>query len=267
VALVLALAAAGAGTVSLLAAKTVGEAVRNTVRSEPGTPILEVARRLETAFDQVWWGGFFPGPAKHAATLAESIRQGGRSLTDLSTVYDTVRARVNREGLPGRILAGAALTEPVEEKLDAVVYPWHRGTMTYREISAALAPYRQLEFTPVNTIAGRLLGAPVDHALLLTVVDAAGVEQDHTAPLNPSDTFQLALIPDSRIRFTDVLVSTMDLLENWPVPVDRWQDGPIVFPGNKSRFTLRFDPETANRAPALPDLSPIARREILAPER
>ncbi len=259
------------GGAATLAMRGLGERFAATA---PGTPLDETATRLESATAGRWWAIFYPTFGARLARAADSVRGGRDALADLAAAYDACRAEMAARGPAGRLLDGAELARPVAAALARVAWPWHRGTLAFREMHEAIAPYASASGAPIARLRGTIVAAPPGHALAVSlagepsIADAAEPSDPARAerPIEVGGRFDLPFDPGARARVSDWLRprpgDALGFVEEKEIPLAAWPDGEIAFPREGAVFAIRLDDEWAKRAPALPALSEAARREV-----
>lgn len=224
---------------------------------DPGTPIKNVAENLERGN---LWTNWVPGVAAHRKTMARDIRAGIPEVESLVDGYAEIQQDWNSKGLLHRVLRADELAEDLQNRLGVVRRPWHRGSQAYQEIESTYRRYRELSTSPPETLAGRVLSAPNQSDLAISML-RAGSQVRGTPRLGPGKEFELPVVPETQLRFSEISKTTGKVVDSVSFNFLDWPKSTITFPGTGSRFVLAL-PELDLKGAPLPDLSQAARAEL-----
>ncbi len=242
-----------AGMGAWATAREVGRTADSVRRRSAGTPLLHCAAALDSLAEQPWTR-LQPAFSNRTHGLADRIREGRGSLQALLDVYDSNRLQINRLTTPGRLTLSWDDLAWIQEALDGVGTPWHRGTLLFGEVERATAPYRELARSPRSALGGTVREAPPRHLLAIAAAESrsflGGVGDRFEVPLGAGPLILSAVTATDR-----------RVLEDRSLPPGEL-GARVVFPATGLRFGLAFDAELEAAAPPLPGISDEARAEL-----
>jgi hypothetical protein len=253
---------AGAGLVSWQHFRSVRA---DFLRIPPGLSLESTAQSMERSLDGPW-RVLNPLTCKEIARLAGSVREGQIALQKAAGAYEDARQAARGLGPVGRAQRGRELVDPLRAALSEVPTPWHRETLVYRELQAAIAPYLAAPSSANRRLQGRLTALTPDHAVQLSVLSADGRPlETATAPLQPGGEFNLPFVPDGWLLLTDLVRQqrgVFEVREDTRISLREWTEQPFRFPRGGATAQVRFVGSSAEAAPSFPALSPGARAEL-----
>ena len=105
------------------------------------------------------------------------------------------------------------LARDLQNSLTEVRRPWHRGSQAYQEIESTYRRYRELTTTPPETLSGRVLSAPNQSDLTISMW-RAGQRVEFTPRLGPGKTFDLPVVPETELRFSELSKTTGKVVDS-----------------------------------------------------
>jgi hypothetical protein len=226
--------------------------------------LLESADRVERLASRSFFLRFYPGSAPRLRQAAARIRTGREALIEAARQRTLCAAAMDSLGLLGRLARGRGALAPLRRALDQVRVPYLQSTLTYRELQELIAAYAAERTPGTIAVKGTLAAAPPGHGLLLS---AAGSGREGTVLAvvrQVGDRLEVALEPGMRVRLTDIESrgGSPEVVEDWEVAVESWNERGFAFPRSGSFFRVRLDPESEAPAPPIRPLSDAARDEL-----